>query len=281
MNDMVRRPQDPWNDSTIAGAEAEQVRELARLLELRGQADDQVAVRHAYLDTLRIGPGEHLLDVGCGTGVVTREAAHRVGPSGRVVGLDPSPLMLSVAREIAEQEGVTEQIEFRIGDVRALPFPDAFFDALVAITVLSHTTDAELAIPGLIRVLRPGGRVGILDLDTTSWVISHPDRDLTLRIGMLAATIATDGWLARRLPTLLESAGFEDVGVRAFTPLERNPDGFYAKNAERWAEVAMRFGTITQEEYQRWLAALHAEQAASRYFSGLTHLFVWARRPYS
>ena len=67
--------------------------------------------------------------------------------------------------------------------------------------------------------------IGILDLDSTSWVISHPNRDLTLRIGALAATIATDGWLARRLPGLLESAGFEDVSVRAFTPLERDPAG--------------------------------------------------------
>jgi arsenite methyltransferase len=278
MTDIGRRPVDPWNESTIVGAEEAQARELARLLELRGQADDQVAVRHAYLDALRIGPGEHILDAGCGTGVVTREVTRRVGPAGRVVGLDPSPLMLSVAREIAEQEGVHAQIEFRVGDVRDLPFDDATFEVIVAITALSHTTDAERAIPGLHRVLRPGGRIGILDLDSTSWVISHPNRDLTLRIGALAATIATDGWLARRLPALLESAGFEDVRVRAFTPLERDPAGFYAKNAERWAEAAMRFGAISEEEWHGWLAALYAEQAANRYFAGLTHLFVWGRR---
>jgi hypothetical protein len=147
----------------------------------------------------------------------------------------------------------------------------------VAITALSHTTDAERAIPGLHRVLRPGGRIGILDLGSTSWVISHPNRDVTLRIGALAATIATDGWLARRLPALLESAGFEDVRVRAFTPPERDPAGFYAKNAERWAEAAMRFGAISEEEWHSWLAALYAEQAANRYFAGLTHLFVWGR----
>jgi ubiquinone/menaquinone biosynthesis C-methylase UbiE len=276
---MPRRPSDPWNDATITAAEATQVRELARLLELRGQADDQVAVRHAYLDELHIQPGEHVLDIGCGTGVVTREVARRVGSAGRVVGLDPSGLMLSVAREIAEREGVANQIDYRVGDIRDLRLEDAIFDVLLAVTVLSHTTGAELAIPGLLRALRPGGRIGIFDLDTTSWIISHPDRELTLRIAALMATIATDGWLARRLPNLLESAGFEDVRVRAFTPLERDPDGFYAKNAERWAEAATRFGAISEQECQRWLAGLHAEQAANRYFSGITHLFVWARRP--
>ena len=281
MTDTVRRPVDPWNESAMRGAEEAETRELARLLELRGHAEDQVTIRHAYLDVLSIEVGQHVLDVGCGTGVVTREVARRVGPGGRVVGLDPSPLMLSVARELAEQEGVHEQIEFRVGDVRDLSFRDATFDVIVAITALSHTTDAERAIPGLLRVLRPGGRIGILDLDSTSWVISHPNRDVTLRIGALAATIATDGWLARRLPGLLESAGFEDVRVRAFTPLERDPAGFYAQNAERWAAAAMRFGAISEEELHRWLAALHAEQAANRYFAGLTHLFLWGRRPAS
>ena len=279
MTETVQRPVDPWNESTIAAADGAQIRELARLLELRGQGDDQMAVRDVYLDALGIAPGEQVLDVGCGTGVVTREAARRVGPCGRVIGLDPSPLMLSVAEDIAANEGVADQTEFRVGDARELPFDEATFDVLLAITALSHTTDAEQAIPGMVRVLRPGGRIGILDLDTTSWIISHPDRELTVRIGATAATIATDGWLARRLPGLLESAGIEAIRVRAFTPLEQDPAAFYAKLAERWAEAALRAGSISEEEWRHWLTALHAEQAANRYFAGLTHLFVWGRRP--
>src|SRR5690349_13245107 len=135
---MLGRPSDPWNDSTITAAEAAQVRELARLLELRGQAGDQIAIRHAYLDELGIQPGEHVLDIGCGTGVVTREVARRVGSAGRVVGLDPSSLMLSIGREIAAQEGVANQIDYRIGDIRDLQLDDEMFDVLLAITVLSH-----------------------------------------------------------------------------------------------------------------------------------------------
>jgi len=279
MMETVQRPADPWNETAITVAEEAQVRELARLLEIRGQGADQKAIREAYLDELRIGPGEQVLDIGCGTGVVTREVARRVGPSGRVVGLDPSPPMLTVAREIAEREGVQDRIEFRVGDVRDLPFDDATFDVVLAITVLSHTTDAEQAIPGLVRVLRPCGRLGILDLDTTSWIISHPDRELTLRIGAVGATIATDGWLARRLPGRLEAAGLEDVRVRAFTPIERDPSGFYARLAEIWAGAAARSGAVSDDELQAWLEALHAEQAANRYLAGLSHLFTWGRRP--
>jgi hypothetical protein len=91
--------------------------------------------------------------------------------------------------------------------------------------------------------------------------------------------IATDGWLGRRLPGLLAASGVEDVRVRAFTPIERDPSGFYAKQAEIWATAAGASGAITQEERESWVSALHAEQAANRFLAGLTHLFIWGRRP--
>ena len=279
MSEMVRRPVDPWNESTITAAEEARVRDQAQLLELRGQGDDQTAVREAYLELLGVAPGEQVLDLGCGTGVVARAAARRVGPNGRVVALDPSPVMLAVGREIAEREGILDRIEFRIGDVRELPFPEATFDVVLAITTLSHTTDAERALPELLRVARPGGRIGIFDIDNPSWIIAHPDRDLTRRIGVVASMIPTDAWLGRRLPSLLEAAGVEDVRVRAFTPIERDPSGFYARQAENWAATAAASGAISQEERESWVATLHAEQAANRFLAGLTHLFIWGRRP--
>jgi SAM-dependent methyltransferase len=220
-----------------------------------------------------------VLDVGCGTGVVTRDAAQRVGPTGTVVGVDPSPTMLTVARELAERDGLHERIEFRVGDARTLPVDEAAFDVVLAITALSHTTDAERALPELIRAVRPGGRVGIFDIDPESWVIAHPDRALTRRIAAAATDIITDGWLARRLPGLLEAVGLEGVRVRAFTPVERDPEGYYANLAPMRAEQAVRIGAISDDERHSWLAALRAEQAANRFLAGLTHLFIWGHRP--
>ncbi len=260
-------------------AEEAGIRQLARLLELRGQGDDQRTITETYLDLLRIGPGEHVLEVGCGTGVVARTAARRVGANGRVTGLDPSPVMLSIARGIAEQEGLSDRIDLHEGDVRRLPFGDGQFDVVLAVTALSHTTDADRAIPEMLRVLRPGGRIGIFDMDVSSWIIAHPDRELTRRVGAVGSMVAIDGVFARRLPGLLEAAGVEDVKVRAFTPLERDANGFYAKHAERWAGVALEVGAISEEEHGRWIAGLHEEQAAGRYFAGLTHLFIWGRLP--
>jgi SAM-dependent methyltransferase len=241
---------------------------------------DQAAARAAYLDLLGVAAGARVLDVGCGSGAVTREVARRVGPTGRAVGLDPSPHFLAIARELARRDGLDERVELRLGDARQLPFADREFDVALAATTLAHTPDAERAVPELTRVVRPGGRVGIFDLDGDGVLLAHPDRALTRRIVAASSDhLLVDGWLARRLPSLLTAAGLEDVGVRAFTPLERDPAGFAARLAERRAAVARQAGAISPDEQRAWLDALHAEQTAGRFLGGQTHLFVWGTRP--
>src|ERR1041384_2948857 len=93
-----------WRDT--AAADAEQARDLAARLERRAKAADEIAARDVYLGLLDIAPGEHVLDVGCGSGAVTREIAQRIGTRGTAVGIDPSPALLAVARELARNAGV-------------------------------------------------------------------------------------------------------------------------------------------------------------------------------
>lgn len=252
-----------------------------RALELRGQAEDEVRARAAYLDLLALLPGERVLDVGCGSGVVTRDLARRVVPGGRVVGLDASTALLTVADELAAETGLADHITWREGDARALPFGDNAFDAAIAVTTLCHIPDGERAIPELVRVVRPGGRVGVFDRDNDSYIIAHPDRALTRRIVAAGSDHTTvDGWLVRQLPRLLRQAGLVDVRVRAFASIEQNPAGFYATNAgTRWADVAVQVGAITEAERRRWVAELNEEVAAGGFVAGLTHLFVWGIRP--
>jgi ubiquinone/menaquinone biosynthesis C-methylase UbiE len=269
---------DLWLDT--ANADDTRARELAALLELRARHPEQVAARAAYLDLVGVAAGSRVLEVGCGSGAVTRAAARLVGPTGQVVGVDPSPGLLTVAAELARQEGVAAQVELRVGQAQALPFPDQTFDVVLAVTTLAHLPDAEQAIPELVRVARPGGRVGVFDLDGDGVILAHPDRPLTRRVVAAASDhLIVNAWLARQLPWLLAEAGLDAVGVRAFTPLERDPAGFAAQMAARRAAVALQAGAITEDEQRRWLAALHAEQAAGRFLGGQTYLFVWGTRP--
>ena len=267
-----------WRDT--ATVDAERARDLAARLERRAKAADEIAARNAYLDLLAIAGGERVLDVGCGSGAVTREIARRIGSRGVAVGLDPSPALLAVARELAKEAGVGDRIEFREGDALRLPLPDGFFDAVVCVTVLSHVPRGEAAIPEFIRVLRPGGRLGVFDLDTDMTAFTHPDRVLTRRIVAAASdAMAVNGWLVRQLPSLFQRAGLVDVRVRGFFPLETERQSFYGNMADRCAEAAVKMGVVTESEARAWLDAFHEQGARGPIIAGRLHIFVWGRKP--
>jgi ubiquinone/menaquinone biosynthesis C-methylase UbiE len=267
-----------WRDT--AGLSDIKARDLAARLELRARAEDEAAVRDEYVGLLGVTPGERVLDVGCGSGAVTRVLARRVAPGGAAVGVDASPALLAVARELAAEAGLSALIELREGDCRALPFPDASFDATVAATVLVHVPNAEQALAEMVRVTRAGGRIGVFDFDGDALLIAHPDRELTRRIVAANADYGSvNGWLARQLPGLFTDLGLLNVRVRGFMPLEREPDSFYASSTARAAEVAAQMGAITPDEWARWRGAHAAECAAGRFLGGRLHLFVWGTRP--
>ncbi|MEO8526267.1 MAG: methyltransferase domain-containing protein [Caldimonas sp.] len=104
----------------------------------------------------RLDPQARILDVGCGTGVVTRLAAAGLGPKGRVVGLDLSDGMLRKAAELAQVAPGGDRIEFRKGDAERLDFETASFDATLSLYALRHLPHPRLALKEMLRVTRPG-----------------------------------------------------------------------------------------------------------------------------
>jgi len=107
------------------------------------------------LDAARVGAGRRVLDVACGTGILGREAAARVGEGGTVVGIDPSAGMLAVARRIAPR------VEWLEAVAESLPFPDHSFDAVVSQFGLMFFGDRSRATREMLRVCAPGGRVAV------------------------------------------------------------------------------------------------------------------------
>jgi arsenite methyltransferase len=140
--------------------------------------------RDRLLDGLGLQGHEEVLDVGCGRGLLLIGAAKRV-PSGRAVGIDlwsqadQSDNRRSATLANAEAEGVGDRVEVIDGDMRALPFPDASFDAVVSSLAIHNVAEAEgreRACFEIARVLRPGGRVAILDLAATgAYVLALED----------------------------------------------------------------------------------------------------------
>jgi arsenite methyltransferase len=162
---------------------------------------DVVEQRRATREILALRPGEQVLDVGSGPGMLAAEMAAEVAPDGRVVGVDPSESMLALAR------GRADAAEFVVGDALELPVPDASFDVVVSTQVLEYVEDVAGALAEARRVLRPGGRLLVLDTDWGSIVWRTADRERLRRVLAAWEDHLADPYLPRRLPQLLRDAG--------------------------------------------------------------------------
>lgn len=138
-----------------------------------GQAFRKLTLRYAG-----VRAGEEVLDVGCGTGVLTRLAAEAVGRTGSATGIDPGPKMIGIARKNAALEG--SRAEFKLAAIEDLPFGDNSFDCVLSSFMLHHLPP-ELKLKGLLevhRVLKPGGRLLAVDIGRPTsilwWTIIWP-----------------------------------------------------------------------------------------------------------
>ena len=157
-------------------------------------------VNRTALDLLSLAPDHRLLDVGFGGGLLLREALQRL-PEGFVAGIEISEPMLKLARRRFRGELVAGRLEVREGGASAIPYPDASFDRVTAVNTLHFWPDATAGLQEVLRVLRPGGRLGL---------VLRPKEYLDrIRFTSHGFTAYEDG----PLRALLEGAGFADVRV--------------------------------------------------------------------
>ena len=191
--------------AAITEAEPAVVERIAEVLELRAADPRQQALHAGYLAELALPADAHVLEIGCGTGPVTRSIA-AIDTVTRAVGLDPSPTLLEHARRLSREHAT---VEFHDGDARALPFPDRDFDAVVFHTTLCHIPGPEQALAEAARVLRPGGQLVIFDADySTTNVANGPADPLQAVAEACVAAIVHDPLIVHRLATLVRRAGF-------------------------------------------------------------------------
>ncbi|KIZ15449.1 class I SAM-dependent methyltransferase [Streptomyces natalensis] len=237
----------------------------------------------AYLlDSLR--PQMHVLDIGCGPGTITADLAALV-PDGRVTGLEHAPEVLEQARATAAARGLTN-IDFAVGDVHALDYPDDTFCVVHAHQVLQHVGDPVQALREMRRVTKPGGIVAVRDSDYSGmiWYPQVPGMDDWQRLYLrVARANGGEPDAGRRLHAWARQAGFVPSTLTAtaatwcyHTPEER------AWWSELWADrtvssvyarLAVDGGHATPEELAAiagawrewgadedgWFAILHGE----------------------
>ena len=135
-----------------------------------------VMTRARTMTALQIQAGERVLDVGCGMGLMTREVALAVGPEGRVVGVDSSEPMLSLARRRCADQPHVELVN---SSATTLEMPDDSFDVVVCMQLLLYLPDVVAALREFRRVLGPAGRIAIIETDWRSTLLNASDQETT------------------------------------------------------------------------------------------------------
>jgi|SRR6478609_2397956 len=239
----------------------------SRRLEAVYRTADVVGQRRAVIAALRLRPGERVLDIGSGPGMLASEMAAVVAPRGSVHGVDISPSMLALARGRPPPPGAPSP-EYAQADALAMPFADASFDAVASTQVYEYVDDMPAALAEARRVLRPGGRLLVLDTDWDSivWHSRDPERMRRVLAAWEAHLVHPD--LPRRLTGLLEDAGFVVRERSVVTILNAGYDGetFSAGQIDVIGTYVAEHG-LAREESDAW--ALDLTTLGRDYFFSL------------
>jgi ubiquinone/menaquinone biosynthesis C-methylase UbiE len=221
------------------------------------------------LALLAVQEGDHVLDVGCGTGEDVRTLAQYVGARGRVVGLDYSETMIAEARK--RSAGLDLPVEYHSGDAQRLDFPDDTFDGCRVERVLIHLEDPCRALAEMVRVARPGGRVVATEPDWETLVVDAPDRAVTRAVLNFGCDSVRNGWAGRQLASHFKELGLVDIGILPVTIILTD----YATANEvlrlqSAAEHAQRAGVVSPADVEQWLSHLERASRMGRFFSAIT-----------
>lgn len=249
---------------------------LISALELRAADPQQRAMVQAYLADAALPHGARVLEVGCGTGAVTRTLAAWPGV-GETIGVDPSPVFIAKARELAA--GLSA-IAFQEADGRALPFPGHAFDAVVLHTTLCHVPHPDVMLNEAVRVLRPGGCLVVFEGDyATATLATKAGDPLNLCAEAFREHFVHDPWLVRRLPALLRSAGIGVERVRSYGYVELGNPGFMLPSwVDLGADALAGAGCVGADVAAALKAEARRRVASGEYFGHIAYMSIVARQ---
>jgi SAM-dependent methyltransferase len=270
----------PVNDYAIRGGAAG--RERLRILS-RAMSESTTSL----FDRFAINKGQMCCDVGCGGGDVTLEFARRVGPRGKVIGVDIDETQLDIARREAEAQKI-RNVEFQLLDIRTANEDIGFvFDIVYARFLLTHLDCPSHAVAEFYRYLRPGGLVIVEDTDFNGH-FTYPESQAFQRYHELYCKVLRkrggDPNIGPRLPILLADGGFEKVEMTVVQPIGTRGEVKLLNpiTLENIADAVLQDGLASRQEIDALIEELYRFAENPRTVAGLPRIIqAWGHRPAS
>lgn len=235
---------------------------------------------HTY-ELMHLRPGDRALDVGCGSGTDTIAMARKVGPTGHVTGVDYDPQMIAIADREADKAGVRAWVTHRQADASALPFESSAFDSCRSERLFIHLAEPGRALSEMVRVTKPGGWLVVFDPDWGTQSIDTPEVDTERKLARVhAERRMNNGYSGRQLYRLFKQQRLADLSIEvlgsSWTDYAFTRRIFKLEESE---QDALDAHIITEEELERWRAALARADSDGVFFASLTVVLIAGRKP--
>ena len=249
---------------------------LADAMELRATEPQQQAMLSDYLADLALPDRARVLEIGCGTGAISRVLATRP-EAAVVVGVDPSEVFLRRARQLAEG---LPNLTFERADGADVPMPDGSVDAVILHTVLSHVPDPAAVLAEAHRLVRPGGRLAAFEGDyATTTVALGPTDPLQACADAFIDSYVNDCWVVRRLPALLSEVGFSDVRLRSHGYVQTSDPIYLLSIVDRGADALAAAHLARDDLVEALKTEARHRVDTGRFFGHIAYASATATRP--
>ncbi|MEM7600209.1 MAG: methyltransferase domain-containing protein [Verrucomicrobiota bacterium] len=240
------------------------IQAMATRLEERGRHDGFSRMISTYVQTLPTDRPLRVLDLGCGTGVVTRQLIESLAPGSEVHGGDVSAELLKQAKLCSPNSGIIWD-HLPSGP---LPYADETFDAVTMHTLLSHVPNPLSILAESKRILKPDGRLIVFDADHAGTTYSQSDFEKTRRMDhLLISAIATNPDVCRQLPRLFKESGFGLSSHCVDVISECCLGDYWLSSVEGFARLIPTLGAVSANEGEAWVKHMRASHEDGTFFA--------------